>query len=113
MLVVTDKNAPDYTHADWTIVPSYCPVDYTYAYAPAEILPGVTAISQSGKTFSFKLDQELSDYNTAEQVTTITGTSNSIYNPSPNTKNDAKSFKLTFKDPCLENGFVTITPATG
>jgi len=48
---ITD-NTKTYTHPDWTISPSYCPISYDYNIADITTLPNVKAITRSAKIFS-------------------------------------------------------------
>ena len=106
---VTDPAHSDYTHADFTVSPSYCP--FNYSYSTTTILDsGDSAITRTDKTFAFFYDKEISDYATAKQVTTVTATSYSIYNTSPaSPATTFATFDTTFLDPCLDPDFVTIT----
>jgi len=106
---ITDTEHPDYTHPDYTIVPPFCPFRYTYSTTTI-LSTGDSAITRADKTFSFFYDQPISDYTAAVQVTTVTATSYSIYNPTPAAPLTAsETFDTTFLDPCLDKDFVTIT----
>jgi len=107
--IVTDSAHPAYTHDPFTISPSYCTFDISYSLGTVGST-ATTAVTRSGTTFSFSYNQEVANYSTDTQTTTITASHKSIYNASPVSPTTATaSFTTSFTDPCITNGYVTLS----
>ena len=81
---------------------------YEYTITELDSVPS-TAITQNGKEFSFFYDTELVDL-TQKQTVTITATSSSVYGDENEAKVATTSFDLTFRDACLYDSLITLTP---
>jgi hypothetical protein len=105
-----------YTHEDFTVVPDYCPLKYTYSETSLTDSDGNsdTAISRTDKTFTFSYDKDDAPVNPVAQTQTVTITamSDSKYPTSFPKKSDSATFDLDFTDPCLSavTSSVTVTP---
>ena len=113
---LADMSAAPYTHADFTVVPDYCPLKYTYSETSLTDSDGnsETAISRTDKTFTFSYDKDDAPVSPVAQTqtVTITATSDSKYPTSFPKKSDSASFDLDFTDPCQSSATssVTVTP---
>ena len=101
--------APRYTHPDFTVSPSYCPIKYEYDLTM--LTNDETAIIQDPidpKTFSFLYYSSLDPLSQSQTVTVNVNT-DSLYPTSTTTKlTKSQSFTLTFKNPCFNENFVKI-----
>ena len=108
---LTDDNAAPYVHPDFTVDPDYCPLIYSYSETfladgdSALILP---TIANDDKTFNFSYTKDLVPLGQIQSAT-VTATSTSKYLPLAETPRvDSASFQLSFKNPCIDQDFVTI-----
>ena len=111
MYTITDTNAAPYTHSDYAIDPSYCPLVYSYSIGDITSVSVPSAVTRVDKTFSFGYAQDLQPIGETQTVT-VTATSGSIYNGTPTEVTDSSTFDLTFENPCIDPAFVTLTATT-
>ena len=105
--------ADTYTHPVFTVSPSYCGLVYEYSIGKITGQPTESAVTRSDKTFSFSYNKKLTTY-TSTQTITVTGKSkptiyNGISKAAVSQGSAAKSFTLSFVDPCITNGYVKVT----
>ena len=110
---LADMSAAPYTHADFTVVPDYCPLKYTYSETSLTDSDGNsdTAISRTDKTFTFSYNKDDAPVSPVAQTqtVTITATSDSKYPTSFPKKSESASFDLDFTDPCQSSATSTVT----
>jgi len=106
---VSDSSQPTYTHPDFVVSPTICVVTYTYTIS--DLSNAESAITRSGQTFTFAYNKVL-DYANESQTVTIKASSITVY-PTQNSPTELTgSFDLTFKESCIDEDFVTLTPKT-
>ena len=106
---ITDDSAEPYTHPEFTVSPSYCPIKYEYGWTM--LANGDSAITQDSvdeKKFTFFYNTSL-DPLSESQTVTVTVSTDSLY-PTSTTQKVTKiqKFTLTFKNPCFDSDFVEI-----
>ena len=111
---LTDPSAPDYVHAEFTTDPAFCEITYSYNIDPLD--NGLSAVTQSGgdRTFQFFYDNDNTpiDATVETQLVTVTATSSSKFGVTQPTISTTDDFEVSFNDPCVVPGLVTITPTT-
>ena len=109
-----DLTEPFYTHPEFTIVPDYCPIDYSYDIT--NLQDGSTAFlsepqnNDRTSVFQYMKDDLPIRPVPQKQIVTVTATSTSKYGVTGVTREDSGRFDLTFTDPCLNADASTITP---
>jgi hypothetical protein len=110
---LADMSGPTYTHGEFTVVPSFCPLTYTYSETKLVGGEDDTAISRVNKIFTFSYDKDDAPVNPVAQTqtVTVTATSDSLYTATFPSKSDSASFDLTFVDPCSSSSTSSVTIA--
>ena len=67
---LSDMSGPTYTHPEFTVVPNYCPLTYTYSETYLTDANGNTdtAISRTDETFTFSYNKDDAPVNPVAQT---------------------------------------------
>ena len=89
-------SAASYTHPDFTVSPTICPI--AYEYSVTLLNENESAIDVSGQQFSFYYDESLGDH-VGRQTVTVTARTDSIY---PTASTESLSAEADFTLSILE-----------
>ena len=105
---ITDRNAPDYTVQSFTVEPDFCAARTEVEVSPLASGKSAVTVSDDKKTFSFFYDDDLEPLGQTQTVTI----SSIVKSDKPGTPDTVTktSFDLSFKNPCEDAAFITMTP---